>query len=500
MNNIYFKVILTTTAIFSGIFSGAQHYSLTWKNFNVKDDTRLEILGTLDARPSDGTGNSYWSVGCETLDRDMAVFSEYKDYVGQLGVGYARIQSGWAKCEKEEGVYDFAWLDEIVDGLLGQGVKPWMCLCYGNPVYNSEGADLGSAIFTSKTAMNAWCRYVEQVVRRYKGKVTMYEVWNEPNLGNNKAYPERYAELFTNTARTIRKIDKDVYIAGMSLSGSLPLDYPEKVFEILKKKGTAELMQFVTFHPYWPNPDDASATILKLRELAKSYNPDAEILQGETGCPAILEWGHALSYREWTEYSQVKWVLRRMANDFRMEIPSSIFTMVDLQYKNMLQSFGLIRMNLLKQPVYKRPTFYAVQHMANVFTTDMKPFMEGLEISCRTDHEINFTGIKKDGRCVGVMMWFCENIPSDSISKEKLNVTVNGLTLEHPVLLDPLTGRVYSLKDVVIRGGNTLGRMKFTGLPMWDSPLIIIEKDALRFSASDSEAVANDGKTQETFI
>jgi len=75
---------------------------------------------------------------CETLDRDYAKFSVYKDYVGELGVKHARIQSGWAKCEKQKGVYEFDWLDECVYGLNQQTVKPWMCLCYGNPIYRLE--------------------------------------------------------------------------------------------------------------------------------------------------------------------------------------------------------------------------------------------------------------------------------------------------------------------------------------------------------------------------
>lgn len=480
--------------------SYSQHYSLTWKNFNVKDDTKLEVLGKLNVRPADGSGNSYWSVGCETLDRDFGIFSEYSDYVGELGVGYARIQSGWAKCEPEKGKYDFSWLDEIVDGLLSQGVKPWMCLCYGNPVYNDEGYDLGSAIFTSKKAMDGWCRYVEAVVKRYKGKVAMYEIWNEPNLGENKKHPERYADLFTNTAKTIRKFDKDVNIAGISLSGSVPLDFAEQVLEMLKERNSLDYLQFVTFHPYYPNPDDATAKIIALRKLVNSYNPETRLFQGETGCPSILEWGHALSYYEWTEYSQVKWVLRRMANDFKLGIPSSIFTMVDLQYKNMLQSFGLLRMNLLKKFVYKRPSFYGVRNMANILSTDMTPYTEGLELTSSAERDLNYTGIRKEGVPAGIMLWFGDRIPDNSVEKEEITITVDGITMEHPVLLDPITGRIYSLKSVVLRGGNEVGRMKFTNLPMWDSPLLIIERDAVNMTVYDQNSIELDKKTQESFI
>ena len=128
-----------------------------------------------------------WSIGCEGLDRDMADFSAYKPYVGQLGVGYARIQSGWAKTETERGKYDFAWLDAIVDGLLEQQVQPWLCLCYGNPLYG-DGNTLGNAI---PSDLGPWKKYVAAVVEHFKGRVHCYEVWNEPNISVNAGHPER---------------------------------------------------------------------------------------------------------------------------------------------------------------------------------------------------------------------------------------------------------------------------------------------------------------------
>ena len=63
--------------------------SITWENFNVHP-AQLPVIGQLQPKHSDGTGNSWWSVGCETLDRDYAIFDNYKQYVGETGVGYAR--------------------------------------------------------------------------------------------------------------------------------------------------------------------------------------------------------------------------------------------------------------------------------------------------------------------------------------------------------------------------------------------------------------------------
>jgi hypothetical protein len=45
--------------------------------------------------------------------------------------------------------YVFEWLDSCVYGLHEQGVNPWICLCYGNPLYGA-GKELGVGIFTDE--------------------------------------------------------------------------------------------------------------------------------------------------------------------------------------------------------------------------------------------------------------------------------------------------------------------------------------------------------------
>ena len=40
-----------------------------------------------------------------------------------LGAKGARIQSGWAKTEKQPGQYDWAWLDEIIPDTLSQAAQ-----------------------------------------------------------------------------------------------------------------------------------------------------------------------------------------------------------------------------------------------------------------------------------------------------------------------------------------------------------------------------------------
>ena len=75
----------------------------------------LPRIGTLRPRSVSEVGPSNWTLGCETLDRDFADFEKYKAFLAPLGIQTIRLQAGWAKCEREKGRHDFAWLDQIID-------------------------------------------------------------------------------------------------------------------------------------------------------------------------------------------------------------------------------------------------------------------------------------------------------------------------------------------------------------------------------------------------
>ena len=83
--------------------------------------------------------SSNWTIGCEVLDRELAVFREYRDYLPGLGIKRIRLQGGWARCEREKGKYDFSWLDEPVDFCAAHGMTVLLETSYGNPIYEGAG-------------------------------------------------------------------------------------------------------------------------------------------------------------------------------------------------------------------------------------------------------------------------------------------------------------------------------------------------------------------------
>jgi len=438
-----------------------EHRCVTWERLN-RLDPGLKKIGRLPVRDAKDIKSSKWSVGCETMDRDYADWNAYKHLLGPLGAKHGRLFSGWAKTEQEKGVYDFAWLDVQVREMAAMGVKPWICLAYGNPVWGSDFR-LGmrvKQVTDNPESFAAWLRYCAACVERYKDVVDEWEIWNEPFDQDAE-----YAEMFYRTAKAIRAVQPGAkcFCTAVTFPGGYKC-----VLEKLKKENALDLGSYFSFHPYWANPDESYAKFAEpLRKLVKSYSSAFDIMQGETGCPSQLEFAHALCHVEWSEYAQAKWNLRRAIGDAARSIPSSVFTMIDLQYTFMLQSFGLVRSNTLKEFVYRRPSYYAMQNVYSVFDDDMRPLRHltvkigGRDVSCnlfsRLGHSWRF-------------YWYNGSQPSSDLSFARIELDIPERVCR-PVWVDMITGRIFEIPAENVE--ETAGGIRIRNVPMWDSPIAI---------------------------
>ena len=450
---------------------------VTWKRLNELSPGLKEI-GRLAVRDSKQVKSSKWSVGFETMDRDYADWNAYKHLIAPLGVKHGRLFSGWAKTEQEKGKYDFSWFDPHVREMAAMGVKPWICLAYGNPVYGSDFR-LGMKVkqVTAKPeAFEAWLKYCVACVERYKDVVDEWEIWNEP-FGQG---PE-YAEMFYRTAKAIRAVQPNAKLFCTAIT--FPKDYV-CVLEKLKKENALDLGSYFIYHPYHPNPDSTyEKRVPALRKLVKSYSGAFDIMQGEVGCPAQLEFGHALKGIEWSEYAQAKWLLRRTIGDAARNIPCNVFTMIDLQYTFMLQSFGLVRSNTLKEFVYRRPSYFAMQNIFGLLDDEahsdkivVQPDYN--KVTKRADprdtRKRTLTSVRflRHGKTLR-FLWFSDSRPSSLLEFDQISVRFPG-KLKSPVWVDMITGRVFEIPAENVAYGQDFTELK--DIPMWDSPVMIADR------------------------
>lgn len=437
-------------------------------------DPGLKRIGAIKPRSANEIDGSNWTLGCETLDRDFADYEEYKEYLVPLGIKTIRLQGGWAKTEKVKGVYDFGWLDKIIDDAIGRGLNILLETDYGNPIYEGGGgADLAGGFPTFEAALAAWDRWVEAMAKRYKGKVRDWAMWNEPDI-NKKHKPEDIAAFNIRTAEIIKRVIPDARIAGLSLASSNP-KLLESCLKALAEKGKVDLFHWFIYHGYAYNPDSSYQNVEELKATLAKYSTKAKMRQGENGCPSETATKFALSNHPWTEYSQAKWNLRRMLGDLGHDVESAVFTICDFNHTGReINRKGLLHATADKKVDGIKLAYYAVQNCVAVFDNTLERIKEPSVAVMSDKSTASFAyRNKKTGQSL-VVFWDNSGTPDDSFVTRPSQVVVRGIGIKLPVWVDLVSGRIYEIPaNRIIKAGEfTI----FKDIPLYDAPVLLAEK------------------------
>ncbi len=444
----------------------------------------FRCVGRIKSRAASEIQASNWSVGAETMDRDYTIYRNWKSYLGPLGFKKARLQAGWAKTEKEKGVYDWAWLDEITFDMVQQGVEPWMCLSYGNSIYADGGGTLlGAALPRTEEALLAWEKFVRAIVNRYKHVIDEWEVWNEPNQGKGVT-PAIYADFLIRTAAAVRRVQPQAHILAMSLAG-VDSKFTDAVLKIVAAQGKLDLIDEVTYHPYSFNPDKSYDAVVKLREVVNRYSSRIAIRQGENGAPSERRTKRALNKYDWTEVSQAKWALRRLLGDLGRDIPSSYFSIMDMKYPDEMNCKGLLRSREDQTVERTKPAYSVLQNLAAIFDDRLQRIPH---YAWRTNATTSLSVFGYENRFTGrqvVTVWQDSEIPSDRIEKTGVDFTFFAGNFDQPVYVDLREGKVYEISPSHWSGRGTA--CAFRGMPCYDSPILIADTSLIPIMPTDAQ-------------
>lgn len=466
--------IMVLAAGIAGFAAGGPAIDTSADRAKTLLDPGLKRIGTIRPRGADQIAASNWTLGCETLDRDFAIWDEYKAYIVPLGIKTIRLQAGWAKTEKAKGVYDFTWLDAIIDDARGMGLNILLETGYGNPVYPGGGGfDLAGGFPTSEEGRAAWDRWVEAMATRYAGKVRDWAMWNEPDI-NKQHKPADIAAFNIRTAEIIKRIIPDARIAGLSLASSNP-KLLDQCLGALAEKGKVDLFHWFIYHGYEFNPDVSYPKVEALKATLAKYSKTARMRQGENGCPSETATRFALSNHPWTEYSQAKWDLRRMLGDLGHDVESAVFTICDFNHKGReINRKGLLHATADRRMDGIKLAYYAVQNTAAVFDNTLaRVTVPAVSVMADTSSACFAYRHVKSGLPL-VVLWDNSGTPDDAFVTRPAQVTVKDLAFQEPVWVDLITGRVYELPaDRMVKAGAfTL----FKDVPFYDAPVLIAEK------------------------
>lgn len=458
-------------------------------------DYGFPYLGKLKHKKSTEIASSRLGVGFETLDRDMWDVEPAWGVLNELGVKWARIQSGWAKTEKVKGVYDFAWLDVIVDKLIERGVQPWMSVSYGNSLY-TEGAPpdgVGYVPIYTDLERQAWVAYVKALVKHYRGRVTHYEIWNEPDshFFKPKKDPALYCELVKLTAPAIKAECPEAYIIGGALACAMNpagLEYSEAFYEL----GMADYVDAISYHGYKFLPEQyVDQEYPAFLHLMKRYKSSLDYWQGETGCPSKVtpKNKNPMANMPTSEAIQARWILRRILLELGFDARVvSCFTMADFSKYlfdgdlGFTSSYGITRLEDGKP----KEAYYALQALATLLHDPLEVANGRTSFRMQMGDDDNTVSREQAAAAyqvnlirgdVPVQAWWLREMAYNDCEWKSITMYYwmdQALRLDDPVLIDLASQDVYQLEKK-----RNWGMNEFANLPISISPMMLTDRSIL---------------------
>ena len=488
-------------------------------HFNVQVDPLAgfpgaELLGRLPSRKSIDVKESILSIGFETLDRDTFDPRKVIPFAAESGVKFARCQTGWMKCEKTPGQFDFAWLDEVVDSLAKVGIETWFSLCFGHPVHTpakkfaeawreangklvpgwARGWVGEVPLYHGEKGMAAWKRYVMELCRHFRGRVRYFEIWNEPEAfwAHNgeklmdmslEQKAKDYTDFVAQTAEVVRReIPGAQIIADVAQTGT-------GYIKALNKSRLADVIDIFSYHFYGPLPEEFLAErVANLRANLVPSDPSRQIRiwQGESGRAS----GKNSLFSFPTEMAQAKYLTRRYLSDLVCGAElSSIFTVTDFlcYYQDGRdQYYGVID---AKNNCGKL-AFYAMQAMAWLFD-GLKNASENFcafrpeiwqSFESRIPYRVEAHAFRRSGKPV-FAFWIPEHV---ELTATTMRGSIYMQTdpeefFKNPVVIDPIRRNVWLIKDAIEvpdfrrNGSNFFGTQRIRNFPVTDWPLLLAD-------------------------
>jgi len=172
--------------------------------------------------------------------------------------------SDWAHLEPERGKWNFSNTDKQVTLAEQHGIDVIFPLAF-SPTWASSRANEKSAAGIPGAAappkdLDDWRNYVRTVATRYKGRVRIYEIWNEPNLPSFfSGTPDEMVTLAREASKILKEIDPAIIVVSPSATTSSGVPW---LRAFLQKDG-GNYVDVIGFHLYVaPGPPESLVPLI----------------------------------------------------------------------------------------------------------------------------------------------------------------------------------------------------------------------------------------------
>jgi len=173
------------------------------------------------------------------------------------------------------GVDAWAKYDNIVDLADKHGLE--IIARLSSPPAWSRAAGETNGAFAPPDDYEDFARYAQAVVKRYKGRIHYYQVWNEPNIypewGEQNVSPEDYTKLLCLAYQAIKTADPEAVVLSGALAPTAELsgrDFSDYLFlDRMYRAGAGACFDILSMQGYglWSGPTDH-----RMRPLVVNYS------------------------------------------------------------------------------------------------------------------------------------------------------------------------------------------------------------------------------------
>ncbi len=208
--------------------------------------SRIELTAAIDQSSSTlGFADSDLS----NTGMSQAEIDQQLDTMQSLGVQNVRILIPWVTIEERQGEYSWDYIDYIVDAANSRGMG-----ILG--VINQTPIWAGVPVMAGMPDPDVFAGFAEKVATRYAGKISAYEIWNEPNAINSldPVDPAAYTSLLKAAYPLIKQVDPTITVIGGVVGAGATLGHitmnPDDFVQGMYAAGAKGYFDALSFHPY----------------------------------------------------------------------------------------------------------------------------------------------------------------------------------------------------------------------------------------------------------
>ena len=233
-----------TLSLVSGIGGPATAFTARAASYAVQP---IAAIAELPSSIGIAEGYDFYAMDEAQIDRTL-------DAMESLGVKSIRLGVFWAAIEPQEGVYDWDKLDLLVAKATERDMGILGTILY-TPAWAS--ADPESQALVNHPDPEKFGDFVGVLAEKYAGRISTYEIWNEPTarIFFDPVDPAAYTELLKAGYQSIKAADPSaIVVAGSVVPGPTYPDgaamSPVEFLQGMYDAGAHGYFDAISYHPY----------------------------------------------------------------------------------------------------------------------------------------------------------------------------------------------------------------------------------------------------------